>query len=338
MNDLLIAVDAGNSKTDVALLDTAGHVRSFVRGPVGSPQAVGLAGTIELLGRLLAEAGEQAGLSPRLPPAAVASLQMAGLDFPVEEQQFSEAAADCGWAEDLLVGNDTFALLRVGAVRGWGVAVVCGAGINCVGVAPDGRQVRFPAVGEISGDWGGGISVGLAAVAAAARSEDGRGPTTSLEADVPAHFGLERPLDLAEALHFGRIARDRLAELAPVVLASAKTDPVAASIVERLAAEVVALARAALVRLGLLAEPVDVILGGGILAAADPGLTSAIEAGLRTISTSITPRVVSARPIIGAALLALDRSGADASAEKRAEEELTRAIADLERLNRSLPR
>ncbi len=34
--------------------------------------------------------------------------------------------------------------------------MVCGAGINCVGVREDGTTVRFAALGHISGDWGGG--------------------------------------------------------------------------------------------------------------------------------------------------------------------------------------
>src|SRR3989440_62336 len=60
------------------------------------------------------------------------------------------------------------------------------------------------------GDWGGGYDVGLTAVFAAARSEDGRGPKTSLEQAVPAHFGLETPTALAEAIHRGQIPqRDR---------------------------------------------------------------------------------------------------------------------------------
>ena len=72
-------------------------------------------------------------------------------------------------------------ILRAGTERGWGVALVCGAGMNCVGVGPDGTHVRFPALGAITGDWGGGFDVGLAGLSAAARSEDGRGPKTALE-------------------------------------------------------------------------------------------------------------------------------------------------------------
>jgi N-acetylglucosamine kinase-like BadF-type ATPase len=106
-------------------------------------------------------------------------------------------------------------MLRAGTERGWGVAVVCGAGINCVGVGPDGRHVRFPALGSISGDWGGGFDVGLAALSAAARGEDGRGPRTELERVVPEHFRLESPSALAEAIHLGSIPLRRLVELPP---------------------------------------------------------------------------------------------------------------------------
>jgi hypothetical protein len=47
-------------------------------------------------------------------------------------------------------------LLRAGLDDRRGVAVVCGAGINCAGLLPDGTTARFAAVGHISGDWGGG--------------------------------------------------------------------------------------------------------------------------------------------------------------------------------------
>jgi len=134
--------------------------------------------------------------------AQVATLLMAGVDFPAEEDAVRVAVEQRGWAQSVHVGNDTFAVLRAGTERGWGVAVTCGAGINCVGVAPDGRHARFPALGAITGDWGGGYDLGLAAVSAAARSEDGRGPRTSLEGAVPAHFGVTTPSELAEEIRF----------------------------------------------------------------------------------------------------------------------------------------
>ena len=74
-----------------------------------------------------------------------------------------------------MVRNDTFAVLRAGTERTWGVAVVCGYGTNCSGVAPNGRTFRFPAFGDLSGDWGGGHDIGAAALWHAVRAEDGRG-------------------------------------------------------------------------------------------------------------------------------------------------------------------
>jgi N-acetylglucosamine kinase-like BadF-type ATPase len=230
----------------------------------------------------------------------------------------------------VLVGNDTFAVLRAGTERGWGVAVVCGAGINCVGVSPDGRHARFPALGTISGDWGGGYDVGLAALHAAARSEDGRGPRTRLESSVPKHFGLSAPHELAEEIHRRRVDPRRLEELPPVVFAEAADDVVAAEIVDRLAAEVVALARVALERLELQRESAEVLLGGGLLQAGDGRLLDAIETGLREVAPTVVVRQTTSPPIVGAALLALDELGADGKAQERLRRELGAAAERLE--------
>ena len=309
----VLAVDGGNSKTDLALVGADGSLLSLVRGPLSSPQHLGVEGCLEVLDGLLTEAiGEHDGKI-----ADVASLLLAGVDFPAEEEAVRAAVEQRGWARRVYVDNDTFAVLRAGTERGWGVAVTCGAGINCVGVAPDGRHARFPALGEITGDWGGGYDLGLTAVYAAARSEDGRGPRTSLEHAVPAHFGLETPSKLAEAIHFGQISQRRVIELAPIVLAEAADDAVAAEIVQRLASEVVALARVALKRLGLTNEPAEVLLGGGVLQDADGEVLAAIDRGLREHAPNVAVRPTASAAIVGAALLGLDELEAGPDAQRR---------------------
>lgn len=324
---IVLAVDGGNSKTHLALVGADGHVRSLVRGPLSSPHHLGVDGCLSVLEQLFDEAVEQAGLArDHRPVAATGKLLLAGVDFPSEELALQELVSARRWAERVSVGNDTVALLRAGTERGWGVAVVCGAGINCIGVAPDGRQARFPALGEITGDWGGGYDVGMAAVSAAARSEDGRGPKTSLEQSVPAHFGLETPMELAHAFHVGRLQRRSVLELAPLVFAEADDDAVAAGIVDRLAEEVVALARAALTRLELRDEPVEVVLGGGLLKSAKGRLLDAIAAGLAEVGPAIEVHPTGSAPVVGAALLGLDELGADADAQARARSELTAAV------------
>src|SRR3954447_17272119 len=320
---LILAVDGGNSKTDLALVREDGEVLALVRGGNSSPHHLGLEGTVALLEALHADARARAGLDGDA-RAAVGHLLLAGLDLPVEEERL-HSAVDGRWADRLSVGNDTFAVLRAGTERGWGVAVVCGAGINCVGVGPDGRHVRFPALGAISGDWGGGYDVGLAALSAAVRSEDGRGPRTRLERAVPGHFGLGTPAEVVEAIHLGRIPHRRIVELPPVVFDAAPADAAAATIVDRLAQGGLALVRAAIHRLRLDGAVVEVLLGGGLFRTGDARLLGTIEDGLPETAEL---RVADSEPIVGAALLGLDDLGAGPGAQARARNELREVGVD----------
>jgi N-acetylglucosamine kinase-like BadF-type ATPase len=321
---LALAVDGGNSKTDLALVREDGELLALVRGPMSSPHHLGLDGALDVVDMLLARAAAQAGLGSV--HADVGALLIAGADFPDEEEDVRRAATERGWADRIWVGNDTFAVLRAGTDRGWGVAVVCGAGINCTGVAPDGRHARFLSLGSITGDWGGGYDVGLAAVSAAARSEDGRGPRTALETLVPAHFGLETPTQLAEAIHRGRVAQRRVVELAPIVLAAADDDAVAAEIVARLETEIATMAGAAIRRLGL-DGPIEVLLGGGLVR--DGGITDAVAAALTADGTVVDVRACASPPIAGAALLGLDRLDATDGAKARLRDEIAAAMEEV---------
>jgi N-acetylglucosamine kinase-like BadF-type ATPase len=297
-------------------------VLGFARGPLSHFDHLGVEASCDVLGALAAQVGA---------PADLAVLLVAGLDFPDEEVAYLAAAERRGWAADTVVGNDTFAVLRAGTERGWGVAVTCGAGINCVGVAPDGRQARFASLGSLSGEWGGADGIGAEALWMAARSEEGRGDKTALERLVPEHFGLTTPIELARAIQAGRVPRRRLGELAPLVFEAAATDAVAGAIVDRLAGEVVTYVRAAVDRLELAEEEVEVVLGGSVLQSGNPRLLGGIEAGLAEIGPGVSITVARSRPIVGSALLGLDRLGAAPDAYARVREELDRATAALGR-------
>jgi N-acetylglucosamine kinase-like BadF-type ATPase len=208
---------------------------------------------------------------------------------------------------------------------------VCGSGINCIGITPDGRQVRFPSLGEITGDWGGGSDVGLAALMAAARSADGRGPRTILETAVPAHFGMTQPFDVGRAVHLREISSERLGELSRVVFTAADDgDSVAAGIVRRLADEVVTFATAAMRRLDLLDESPDVVLGGGLMRAASPDVIARIASGVQEVASRAKVIAVKTGPIVGAALLGLDEMGAGVAAGERVRIELGNALTSVE--------
>ncbi|MFI6641720.1 N-acetylglucosamine kinase [Streptomyces sp. NPDC050504] len=314
----VLAVDAGNSKTDVAVIAPDGTVVGTARGGGFQPPVVGVRAAVDALAEIVARALAEAG-ADRVEQVAAC---LANADLPVEEEQLAAAVAERGWGDAVDVRNDTFAILRAGLPQGAeprGVAVVCGAGINCVGMLPDGRAARFPAIGRISGDWGGGGGLADEALWFAARAEDGRGEPTGLAEALPAHFGLSTMYGLIEALHLGRVPLVRKHELTPVLFAvAAAGDAVARGLVERQADEVVALASVALGRLDLLADETPVVLGGSVLAARHPLLDDRIHERLAARAPKAVVRVVTEPPVLGAALLGLDRAtGADPGAELR---------------------
>ncbi|MEU9844763.1 BadF/BadG/BcrA/BcrD ATPase family protein [Actinomadura sp. NPDC048032] len=271
--------------------------------------ALALAALTADIGRALRDAGVRPGGVVHL------AAYMANVDLPGEEERLEKLLLSRGAAPSVTVGNDTFALLRSAVTEGWGVAVVCGAGINCAGVAPDGRTARFPSLGAHTGDWGGGGELGRSALWHAIRGEDGRGPETALTAAVAAHFGLARAIDVGLALHLGEIEQGRLTSLAPVLLDIAEAgDPVARGVVLRLAEEVAILGSVALRRLDLLDAPADVVLGGGVLAARRPLLMEAVADRYADLAPRARLLVPEDPPLLGAALLALDHVAAPPSA------------------------
>ena len=68
---------------------------------------------------------------------------------------------------------------------------------------------------SITGDWGGGHGLGLAALWWAMRAEDGRGPETALRGAVAAHFGVPSVREVAIGIHLGTISEAALAGAGP---------------------------------------------------------------------------------------------------------------------------
>ena len=328
----ILAVDGGGSKVDVAILRRDGTVLGASRVRLGDLDGRTWLTTPHIEERQLApvgiairQAARQAGIGEdRLPIASLGVYCLAGADLPSDDRRLIRWVRANGWSETEVVRNDTFAVLRAGTDRPWGVGVVCGYGTNCSAVAPDGRITRFPAIGLISGDWGGGSELGALAAWHAVRSEDGRGRKTVLELAVPAHFGLKRPRQLMEAIYFGRVDEQRLAEVAPLIFEAAVAgDEVAREIVDRQADEIVTMAATAIKRLRMQRLDVDVVLGGGIFGNADPVFFERIVTGIHEVASAAHLRVLTAPPVVGAAMMGLDLIGGSRAAQARVRDALT---------------
>jgi N-acetylglucosamine kinase-like BadF-type ATPase len=323
MTALYLAVDGGNSKTDVVLGTAEGEVLGFVRGPTASPHNVGLTGTIELLDELIGAVRAESGVSA---PIDLAAIYLAGADLPIEVERLHTAITAQRWTDQTIVDNDCFALMRAGTSLPDAIAVVCGAGNNCAGRAADGRTARFVALGPISGDWGGGHDLAEHTLRLAARGEDGRGERTALSAAVADHFGCPTVEAVSIALHLGEFELTRVRELAPLLFEVATAgDPVAADLVRRQVDEILVQHRVAASRLNLMDSRHALVLGGGVLRARHPILHDQVVEGAKAQAPQVEITVLSTPPAVGAALLALDTLGTASRAEETLRAAMTAA-------------
>lgn len=307
---VVIGVDGGNTKTELVAATTDGEVLARVAGPGSNSHGIGAVAVGHLVSELVREAAVDI-------PVDFGTFFLCGADVPADIDELRVAVAATGVAQELVVDNDTFALLRAGTDRPDAVAVVCGAGINSVGRRADGKVVRYPALGWETGDWGGAEMLGREALSLAARAEDGRGAPTVLVEHIRAHFGSPTVEAVGVDVHYRRVPQSRLGELAPLVVAAAGNgDAVAAGLVERLAEEIVLLVRKALRDLEL--DEADAVLGGGMLR--DGGLL--VERVRAPLRPGVEVVVLTEPPVAGAVLAALDAAGAPESAKQRAREEL----------------
>jgi N-acetylglucosamine kinase-like BadF-type ATPase len=314
----VVAADGGNSKTDLVLATTGGRVLARVRGAGTNAHRDGFDGMAAGLAALTGRARAEAGLPPEA-AVEVGVFHLASVDLPGEDRRTVRELRKRIVVGEIVVANDVFAVLRAGASTGWGVAVVAGAGINAVGLHPAGRVARFLAIGELSGDWGGGLAVGTAALAAAVRAGDGRGPATVLRDRIAATGLASTAEGLAVALYQGRLPRLALLDLAPVALAAAHDgDPVAASIVDRLAGEVAGMALALLRRLRLLRSDAEVILGGGMLQSGSALVLGAVADRLHAVAPAARLAMLRVPPVVGTLEEALRRAGASPGARRHA--------------------
>ena len=329
---LVLAVDGGNSKTDLALVAIDGDVLALVRGPpqlAAPPRRRRHASAV--LERL-ARARRSRRRGPRRTARRRRGRRASARRRRLPERgggRRARALEARGWAARD-VGRQRHVRraarrhrARLGRRRSPAApASTASASARTGARCASRRSARSPATGAA------GTTSGSPPVSAAARSEDGRGPRTSLEQAVPAHFGLRTPGPSSRrrstASEIARAAGDR-ARAARLRRGGRRC--VAAEIVDRLAAEIVTLARVALDA----ARPDRREPSRSARRRHAPIARRAAARGdrprpARASGPAVAAHVADSPPIVGAALLGLDAVGADAEAARRIRAELSAAV------------
>jgi len=297
-------------------LGVAGHAP---RPPVGAaeideacnPYAVGAEAAATALMRVVRLAWERAGAPAGGLAEAYVTIGVAGVERPAEREPLRAALVAAGLAADRLdlLGDPWIALEGAlphvpGAARAR-LLLVAGTGSVAVALCGDGRRTRVGGWGSRVGDEGSGAWLGIEAARAALRAADGRDPDGPLARAVRSAWG-HTPDDIV-----GRARTappSAFAALAPLVLAHADRDAVAAALRARAVTALAELVTAAAAPCS--GRPLAIAFTGGVADALADDLRATLPPA---IAGGVRPPA--GPPVAGAWRLAHTRASADQAGE-----------------------
>lgn len=300
-SELVLGVDGGGTKTVAWIARrTRGSEEILGRGHSGpsNPRAIGVAKATTNIEAAIRAAWSNIGQEPQT--VAAACLALAGTGRLVERTLMVDWANARELATRIEVVTDAEPLLAVGTPEGWGIALIAGTGSLAVGCGPDGQLARSGGWGELFGDEGSGYAVAIAALRAAAKAADGRGPETVLLTRFMTQLKVASPSELVTAVHHRARDRRELAMLACEVISAADAgDVVAVRILNEAANELAEMVRAAAIKSGLAGRPFPLAVTGGLILHS-PFLQTQLLASLKKMGLAAEPLTLVTDAVRGA--------------------------------------
>ncbi|GAX91730.1 N-acetylglucosamine kinase [Effusibacillus lacus] len=316
--DVFVGIDGGGTKTRAMAVTKDGRLLVDLTAEGSNVNRYGWEPTqrslSDLFGKIRAVLKED---------EAVVSvyLGLAGIDREQERQRMNEWVRSQWPDAHVRVGHDALPALVAASGESKGIVLIAGTGSIAFGVNEAGETCRVGGWGYLIGDEGSGYDIGKRALIAIMRSYDGRGPSTLLTKKILTRYGLQDVPDLIPLVYSECYSRERMAELARVVMdAALEGDLVSSLLLADATVHLCELVEVLLRRLKFESRQIPLVVTGGLF---HPGsmLTERIRARLEP-----EVRVVTSKhpPVVGALLLAQQQSG------KIAAEEFQQLIRTLE--------
>ena len=310
---LFLGIDGGGSRTRALVIDASGT--AVGRGEAGpsNPSHAGWDGLAHAIRESVATSGLKG-------PFAGVHAGIAGVASDESRARVCATVVELGIGVpgSVSAGHDLEIALAGGLSGRPGIVLVAGTGSACFGRNAAGDTWQAGGWGHILDDAGGGYWLGLRAIMAAVRADDGREAPTELKDAVLKCTGAGTLREVLARLQDGRLDRAAAAALAPLVVSAAqRRDASAVTIVALGASELATMAGAVAGKIGRSEAAVEIVLAGGVCA--DPVYGAAVELAVRKNIPGARFTRPELSPVAGAAILAAIRSGAgDLSAPMRA--------------------
>lgn len=300
MNDLVIGIDGGGSRTRACLANLRGEPLGTGEAGTSNPLGCGLDAAKRELAQAVQQAFDAAHIEPQRVAAACLGLGGAG--------RSREQAALVTWAREVMadrvrVVNDGEIALAAATSENWGVALIAGTGSLAWGRNRAGQTARAGGWGYMLGDEGSGYDLARRALRAITQAADGRAEPTELRDAVLRFLNLSSPTDLVAYIYGQPIKPAEIARLAPLVIEVAgQGDRVAQRLVQQ-AGEALAIAVDAVSRALGMTQAIPLALTGGLLLGA-PLLRAHVLEALSAHGCDCAPVIVVDQPALGAVRLA----------------------------------
>ena len=293
----VIGIDGGGSKTVGLIATPNGKILSRAEVGESNYHVVGVDRTERILADLVVALLNQADVAPESQIAYC--LGMAGLGRKSDQNIINNVCDSIGLSRRRILTHDAEIALVGGLGKLEGVILISGTGAIAYGQTADGRSVRSSGWGHVLGDEGSGYSVGLQALQAIVRAEDGRAQPTKIRDCVLFETGLSTPEDLVTWTHSS--SKGQIAHLSRFVFEAMELgDEVAKRIIIHSADELACSAQVVIDKLDMNPAP-EVILSGGVMLN-QPALVKMIQDRFLDIQI----RLAKNEPAYGAVLLAIN--------------------------------
>ncbi|VAW30727.1 N-acetylmuramic acid 6-phosphate etherase, partial [hydrothermal vent metagenome] len=306
IEQFVIGVDGGGSKTAVSILNQHGKILGRGRSGSANYHNVGISQAKANLWAAMALAATEAGVA--VLDATAVTWSLAGVDRPEERQLFEQMAADMLPNIAVHVENDAVSALVAGLGHRKGIVLIAGTGMIAYGENEQGQRARAGGWGPFF-DCGSAYDLVQSSLRACTRHHDEQNQASAeLTTALLTAAGLEKPADLLGWVYADKRHVADVAELAPIVLdAAEKGDIVALDVVNRgaggLATAVTAVAR----QLGYTGV-FPLVMSGSLLTKSDfyrAIVTQAVETAL----PQAQPCLSQTDATVGAGLIALESEG-----------------------------
>lgn len=302
----VLGVEGGGSHTHAVVADRSGAVLGTAASrDCSNWEDVGIEAAGAAIKSCVRAALTSAGATAQAIEASVFAL--AGVDFPIDEMRLGGVPEALGLGGPTSIVNDSFAALRAGTDRPFGVVIAAGTGSIVAGRSPGGETFRTLGLGPMFGDSGSASEVSEAAVTAVAEAYIRRGQETELSSLLCDAAGAGSVVEFLEAAGRGRIDSSAFAPL--VVQAAERGDAVATAIMRSAGETLGASAAHVVYVLGMEELEFELVLAGGLLRSGSHDLLDGVTSTVRRFAPGAGPIFLEHPAVVGSALLAMEEAG-----------------------------